>query len=85
MNQRKQIDIPLSPSEEEIEICAYLIWEQEGQPEGRDKVHWEQAEEQLIAAYAHDRWTCSPLAVASSREVAARKASTVTLLTKPGN
>ena len=36
-----------SPSEEEITVCAYLIWEDEGRPEGLDKIHWGQAEMQL--------------------------------------
>ena len=49
--------VPLGPSEEAIAVCAYLIWEQEGRPKGRDKEHWIQAEEQLTAAHAHDQWT----------------------------
>jgi len=44
-----------SPSEDEITICAYLIWQHEGQPEGRDKVHWHKAEMQLPVSHAHDR------------------------------
>ncbi len=43
-------------SAEEIAICAYLIWEHEGRPEGLDKVHWDQAETQLIVCHAHDKW-----------------------------
>jgi len=35
------------PSEEEIAVCAFLIWEQEGCPENMDKAHWYQAELQL--------------------------------------
>jgi len=46
-----------SPSEEQIAICAYLIWENEGCPEKLDKVHWHQAETQMIASQAHDEWT----------------------------
>ena len=45
-----------SPSEEEITVCAYLIWEDEGRQEGRDKVHWRQAEIQLPVGYADDQW-----------------------------
>jgi len=30
--------------EERIRHQAYLIWLEEGRPEGRDKEHWEQAE-----------------------------------------
>jgi len=46
-----------SPSEEQIAIGAYLIWESEGRPEEMDKVHWDQAEAQMIASKAHDQWT----------------------------
>ena len=49
------------PSKEEIAICAYLIWEYEGHPEGLDKVHWHQAEEQLIVCHAHDGWMAGHL------------------------
>jgi hypothetical protein len=49
MNESDQNRIPSGPSQEDIAICAFLIWEQEGRPEGRDKAHWEQAEAQLAA------------------------------------
>ncbi len=35
------------PSREDIARYAYLIWEQEGRPAGRDVVHWLQAETHL--------------------------------------
>jgi len=44
------------PSKEEIAVCAFLLWEHEGRPNGRDKVHWHQAETQLIVCHAHDQW-----------------------------
>jgi len=44
------------PSEHQIATCAYLIWEHEGRPHGRDKTHWEQARAQLIACHEHDQW-----------------------------
>ena len=44
------------PSQEEIAICAYLIWQHEGRPQGLDKAHWDQAEVQLIVCHAHDQW-----------------------------
>jgi hypothetical protein len=31
--------------EEEIRYRAHLIWLAEGQPDGRDREHWKQAEE----------------------------------------
>jgi hypothetical protein len=32
-------------SQREIRKIAYALWMQEGQPEGRDKEHWEAAKE----------------------------------------
>jgi Protein of unknown function (DUF2934) len=46
-----------APTHEEIAACAYLIWINEGYPEGRDKEHWFQAETQLHITRAHDGWT----------------------------
>ena len=54
MNEQRQNQ---SPSEEEITVCAYLIWEHEGRREGRDKVHWRQAEMQLPVFNAGDLLT----------------------------
>lgn len=53
--KRCRNQVPVVPSEEEIAIYAYMDFEAEGRPEGRDISHWEQAEEQLLARYAHDR------------------------------
>ena len=38
------------PSHDEIEVCAYCIWVQEGKPDGRALDHWLQAEMQLVAS-----------------------------------
>lgn len=35
------------PNREEIEIAAYLVWEQAGRPDGNHEAHWIQAESQL--------------------------------------
>ena len=45
------------PTEEEIASCAYLIWEQEGQPDGFHQIHWSNAENQLMACNAHEQWS----------------------------
>jgi len=37
------------PTPEEIAVCAYLIWEGEGRPQGQAVAHWHQAEKQLLA------------------------------------
>lgn len=42
------------PSREHIAICAYLIWEGEGCPDGRDLMHWLEAEMQLSASCIRD-------------------------------
>ena len=52
MNELRQ---DKSPTEEEITVCAYLIWEHEGRHEGRDKVHWGQAEVQLPVSHADNQ------------------------------
>ena len=36
--------------EDEIRARAHEIWLQEGQPEGRDLAHWQQAEAEIAAA-----------------------------------
>jgi hypothetical protein len=48
------------PAWDEIAHCAYLIWEREGRPPGREKEHWLQAETQLLATRAHEEWTGEP-------------------------
>ncbi len=45
------------PTHDQIAACAYLIWELEGRPEGREREHWAQAETQLLVCRAHDGWT----------------------------
>ena len=46
-----------APTPEQIALCAYLIWVNEGRPEGRELEHWCQAETQLHVCRAHDGWT----------------------------
>lgn len=45
----------MQPTHEVIAICAYLIWESEGRPEGRDVDDWLQAELQLHVAAKLDQ------------------------------
>ncbi len=47
-------DKPAELSREEIARCAFLIFERDGCPEGRDLEHWYQAEAQLRAMAAHN-------------------------------
>lgn len=53
-------DVPHMPTQNEIAVCAYLIWEKENRPLGHEKEHWLQAETQLLACRAHDGWTNKP-------------------------
>jgi hypothetical protein len=39
--------LPVEITPEEIGLCAYVIWEREGRPEGHDVDHWLEAEAQL--------------------------------------
>ena len=41
--------IGTDPTPDEIARCAYLIWEREGRPTGREMQHWLEAEAQLRA------------------------------------
>jgi len=45
-----------TPPEATIAFCAHLIWEHEGKPEGREKIHWNHAVGQLSACNAHEQW-----------------------------
>ena len=36
-----------APSREQIELCAYEIWQRRGRPHGQDVEHWLQAEREL--------------------------------------
>jgi hypothetical protein len=47
-------DTRAEATEDEIKVCAYFIWEQEGRPVGRALDHWLQAELQLFASLWHD-------------------------------
>lgn len=41
-------------SREEIAVCAFLIWEKEGCPSGREIAHWLQSEKQLLVDCYHE-------------------------------
>ena len=36
------------PTQEQISQRAYEIWVSEGRPEGQDRLHWDQAEQELF-------------------------------------
>ena len=47
-------DIYSNPTEHDIAVCAYCIWEQEGRPGGQAPDHWLQAEIHLAASSQSD-------------------------------
>jgi hypothetical protein len=55
MSSSKSVPPP-QPTHDEISLCAYVIWLDEGRPDGRDKEHWYQAETQLNVTRAHEGW-----------------------------
>ena len=50
MNAENSPQPELNPMD--VAACAYLIWEKEGRPHGRDIEHWMQAETLLRAMHA---------------------------------
>ena len=49
-----------NPTEDEIRIRAYLIWEREGCLQGKDAEHWLQAKAELDAEFEAD-WRAASL------------------------
>ncbi|MEO6243861.1 MAG: DUF2934 domain-containing protein [Opitutaceae bacterium] len=45
------------PTELEIQHAAYLLWIENGRPEGRDMEHWLEAKEMLCHRHARDSQT----------------------------
>ena len=48
------------PSELEIQHAAYLLWIENGRPEGRDLEHWLAAKEMLCHRHGRDAKTGRP-------------------------
>lgn len=51
---RPHTQIPASPTEQEIQHQAYLLWIEEGRPEGRALAHWHAAQEMLRHRHGRD-------------------------------
>jgi hypothetical protein len=49
--------LPQNPTEAEIQHAAYLLWLENGQPEGRDLEHWLAAKEMLCHRHGRDAQT----------------------------
>jgi hypothetical protein len=51
---------PAEPSEAEIQHAAYMLWIENGRPEGRDLEHWLAAREMLCHRHGRDSHTRRP-------------------------
>lgn len=49
------------PTEGEIQHAAYLLWIEDGRPEGRDLDHWFAAKEMLCHRHGRDAATRQPV------------------------
>ncbi|MGA7676176.1 MAG: DUF2934 domain-containing protein [Rhizomicrobium sp.] len=47
-------EVQTNPSEDEIRVRSYLIWEREGCPEGKSEEHWLRAKAELEAEFESD-------------------------------
>ena len=57
MKRAKTFPVHREPTEAEIQHAAYLLWVEDGRPEGRNLEHWQQAKEMLVHRQAHDAST----------------------------
>jgi hypothetical protein len=55
--KRKILASATQPSETEIQHAAYLLWIEDGRPEGRDLQHWLAAKEMLRHRHGRDAKT----------------------------
>jgi hypothetical protein len=58
--KRKSPPASCQPSEAQIQHAAYLLWVEEGCPEGRDQQHWFAAKEMLVHRHGRDAKTRGP-------------------------
>jgi hypothetical protein len=59
--KRNTRTISRQPTEAEIQHTAYLLWIEEGRPEGRDFDHWMAAKEMLCRRHGRDAKTRRPV------------------------
>ncbi len=55
--KRKTTALRPAPTEAEIQHAAYLLWVENGRPEGRDLEHWLTAREMLCHRHGRDAQT----------------------------
>ena len=57
MKKTKTAVVLQEPTEAEIQHAAYLLWVENGRPEGRDLDHWWAAKEMLCHRHGRDAQT----------------------------
>jgi hypothetical protein len=72
--------MPDNDIEQRIRERAFLIWIEQGRPEGKDKEHWQQAESELMAGIAKPE---SELRSAQSATAQAEPAKDITVQAGP--
>ena len=60
MKRTKNNAIRPEPTEAEIQHAAYLLWVEDGRPEGCDLEHWMRAKEMLTHRHGRDSSTKRP-------------------------
>jgi hypothetical protein len=55
--KRRSRSFTQEPTEAEIQHAAYLLWIEDGRPEGRDLEHWHAAREMLCHRHGRDAQT----------------------------
>jgi hypothetical protein len=55
------------PTDEEIAVQAYYLWESEGRQNGRDREHWQRAREILCAQCQNEPTAQTPTKAAPER------------------
>jgi hypothetical protein len=64
-----------TPESERIAARAYSIWEEEGRPHGRDRLHWERAERELAGTQHPPADRAAPEPAPLAAEKPARRAA----------
>jgi hypothetical protein len=71
--KRKTNHTSTEPTETEIQHAAYLLWIENGRPEGRDLEHWFAAKEMLLHRHGRDaktRRAAAEISVSAPRHAA---------------
>lgn len=71
-------------SDTAVATRAYLIWEKQGRPHGRDKEHWLQAVAELSAAPPKAKVKAKPAKPAAPVKAVAAKVTPISRTTRKG-